>query len=67
VRAIDRGKVEPLFVLNGKIVDDISVLDKLRPDQIANIEVLKGAAATQAYSDVRAEKGVIKVTTRQSP
>ena len=67
VRTIDRQKVGALFVLDGKIVDDVSLLDKLRPDQIASIEVLKGAAATQAYSDVRAEKGVIKVTTRQSP
>jgi hypothetical protein len=42
-------------------------LNALRPDQIASIEVLKGAAATQAYKDVRAEQGVIKVTTRKNP
>ena len=61
------GKFEGLFVVDGKIVDDAAAFTSLRPDQIASVEVLKGAAATQAYSDVRAAKGVIKVTTRQNP
>jgi beta-lactamase regulating signal transducer with metallopeptidase domain len=61
------GKFEGLFVVDGKIVDNTAGLKALRPEQIASVEVLKGVAATQAYSDVRAEKGVIKVTTRQNP
>ena len=61
------GKFEGLLVVDGKIVDDVAGFKELRPEQIASVEVLKGAAATQAYSDVRAEKGVIKVTTRKNP
>jgi hypothetical protein len=57
---------EGLLVVDGKIVD-ASLLATIPPDQIASVDVLKGDAATSAYSDPRAAKGVIKVTTKAKP
>ncbi len=53
-----------LLVLDGKIVES-SMLDRLAPDRIETIEVVKGAAAQKSYSDPRAVNGVIVVTTKK--
>jgi hypothetical protein len=52
-----------LLIIDG-VITNTSELSKLSPDRIAAIEVLKGAAASQYYSDPRAARGVIKVTMK---
>lgn len=58
-----RRSFDGLLLLDGKITD-ATVLEKLNPENIKSIEVVKGAAAA-AYADPRAAKGVIKVTLKQ--
>jgi hypothetical protein len=53
-----------LLAIDG-IEADVKALQRLRPDQIAHIEVLKGPAAVRAYSHPRAEHGVIRITTKK--
>jgi iron complex outermembrane receptor protein len=55
------GAQSPLFVIDGVIGADISLL---APDDIASIEVLKDAAATAIYGN-RGANGVIMVTTKR--
>lgn len=55
------GAQSPLFVIDGVIGADISIL---APDDIASIEVLKDAAATAIYGN-RAANGVIMITTKR--
>ena len=55
---------EGLFVIDGKIVSSESA-NSLSPDRIESVEVLKGDAATQRYSDPRARDGVIVITTKK--
>ena len=54
---------DPMVVIDG-VVADRSALARLRPDEIAQVDVMKGAAAAALYSDPRAANGVIRVTTR---
>ncbi|HEX2076415.1 MAG TPA: M56 family metallopeptidase [Longimicrobium sp.] len=54
---------EGLVVIDG-VIADRSALARLAPDGIAQVEVIKGAAATAVYSDPRAANGVIRITTR---
>ena len=52
---------DPLFVVDGMILNDISFLN---PQDIENISVLKDASATAIYG-ARGANGVIIVTTKQ--
>ena len=56
-------KFEGLVVIDGVIVD-AAAMDRLSPDRIASIEIVKGAAGQALYSDPRAAFGVIKVTMK---
>ena len=55
------GAQSPLFVIDGVVGADISIL---APDDIATIDVLKDAAASAIYGN-RAANGVIMVTTKK--
>jgi TonB-dependent starch-binding outer membrane protein SusC len=55
------GAQSPLFVIDGVVGADISIL---APDDIATIDVLKDAAAAAIYGN-RAANGVIMVTTKK--
>jgi TonB-dependent starch-binding outer membrane protein SusC len=55
------GSQTPLYVIDGVIGADISIL---APDDIATIDVLKDGAATAIYGN-RASNGVIMVTTKR--
>lgn len=55
------GKVEPLYVVDGTIVSDLSFLN---PNDIESMEVLKDASSASIYG-VRAANGVILVTTKR--
>jgi hypothetical protein len=54
---------EGLVVIDG-VVADVADLRRLHPDQIADVEILKGPAAVRAYDDPRAEHGVIRITRK---
>ncbi|PQJ69499.1 alpha-2-macroglobulin family protein [Polaribacter butkevichii] len=54
------GTNKPLYIVDGVIVDEMS----LSPDQIAEISVLKDAAATSVYG-ARGANGVIIITTKK--
>lgn len=58
-------KFDGLLLIDGRITD-ASELDRIAPDRIESVEVIKGAAATQAFTDPRAANGVIKVTLKKS-
>lgn len=55
-----------LLIVDGKIAD-ASQLELIPPDRIESVDVLKGQAATSAYTDPRAVNGVIRVTTKAKP
>jgi hypothetical protein len=52
-----------LLVVDGEIVTN-GALDRINPETIATVEVVKGSAAKTRYSDPRAANGVIVVTTK---
>ena len=52
-----------LLIIDEKIVAS-TALQQLDPARIESVEVIKGNAATERYSDPRAANGVIKVTTK---
>lgn len=51
---------DPLYVVDGFIVDDI---DHINPNDIANIEIFKDAASSAVYG-ARAANGVVSITTK---
>jgi len=55
------GAQSPLFVIDGVIGGDISLL---MPDDIVSVDVLKDASASSIYGN-RAANGVIMITTRR--
>ncbi|MEJ7809512.1 MAG: SusC/RagA family TonB-linked outer membrane protein [Gemmatimonadaceae bacterium] len=56
----------PLYIVDGVILNStvVNPLQDINPDDIASIEVLKGAAAASLYGS-RAANGVIAVTTKR--
>ena len=60
---IPYGKDAPLVVIDGVIAEQGAVT-KLRSTDIASVEVLKGAAATAAWSHPAAANGVITITMK---
>ncbi|MCX2433123.1 TonB-dependent receptor plug domain-containing protein [Pedobacter sp. GR22-10] len=52
-------KAEPMYVLDGKEVQDIKKLD---PSTIASVDVIKNAAGKSSYGD-KGKNGVIIITT----
>lgn len=54
------GSLDPLYIVDGLLVSDISYLD---PSNIENIEVLKDAASAAIYG-AQAGNGVVLVTTK---
>ena len=54
---------QPLIVLDGVIISDRNTLSELPPEDIEQIEVIKGAAAEAMFGE-RAKGGVIKITTK---
>ena len=51
---------DPLYVVDGFIVDDIN---HINPNDIANIEIFKDAASSAVYG-ARAANGVVSITTK---
>jgi len=68
VRAVHGGMMaahgfDGLVIIDGRVVE-ASALHGLNPDRIATIDVVKGASAATQYSDPRAAKGVLRITTK---
>lgn len=60
---LETGEFGGLVVIDG-VVTESSALRSVRPEQIESVEVIKGEAARQLFDDARAERGVIRVTTK---
>ncbi|GAB2786890.1 TonB-linked SusC/RagA family outer membrane protein [Hymenobacter luteus] len=56
-----QGSANPLYVVDGTFVDDISFINQ---EDIASIEILKDASSAAIYG-VRAANGVVLVTTKR--
>lgn len=56
-------KFDGLVVIDG-VISESAAFDRLSPDQIATVDVLKGESARALYSDPRAVNGVIRVTMK---
>ncbi|MDB5142625.1 MAG: TonB-dependent receptor [Mucilaginibacter sp.] len=54
--------VEPLYVVDGVLANDIKTLD---PNSIESISVLKDASATGIYGAAGSTNGVVMITTKQ--
>jgi len=57
------GNDSPYVIVDGMPLDDISEINDINPEDIANISVLKDAASTAIYGS-RAAFGVILITTK---
>ncbi len=58
------GDNDPLFVVDGMILDENANIDFINPGDIESIEVLKDASATAIYG-TRGANGVVIVTTKK--
>ncbi len=52
-----------LVIIDG-VISDMATMSRLAPDQIATVNIVKGASATSQYSDPRAANGVIVIHTK---
>ena len=60
---IDNDGKEPLYILDGKEVDEKTV-KKLSADEVESIDVSKGKGAIKKYGD-KAKDGVVEITTKK--
>jgi TonB-dependent starch-binding outer membrane protein SusC len=60
VQTLSRGSNEPLYVIDGLIIENIN---SLNVNDIQSIEVLKDASATAVYGS-RGSNGVVLITTK---
>ena len=58
------GNNEALLVIDGVPIDDVSYINSINPDDVANVTVLKGAVAASVYGS-KASNGVIIITTKK--
>lgn len=65
-RSTIHGSTQPLFVIDGVIVDAENGLIFLNPSEIQRIEVLKDVGSTAIYG-VRGANGVVLITTAAYP
>jgi TonB-dependent SusC/RagA subfamily outer membrane receptor len=59
-----RSLAQPLFVLDGRVLENGVAVEQIDPNRIENIEVLKGAAAVERFGP-RAANGVVLITLKQ--
>jgi len=60
---VDTQGINPLYIIDGEEIDDIS---NLSPDRIESISVLKGQAAIKDYGE-KGKNGVVLITTKILP
>jgi TonB-dependent SusC/RagA subfamily outer membrane receptor len=56
-------KIKPLIVIDGVITSDLD-MNKINPNNIASMNVLKGEKATTKYAE-KGANGVIEITTKK--
>jgi hypothetical protein len=56
-------KVKPLIVIDGVITSDLD-MNKISPDNIQSMNVLKGDKAKEKYAE-KGANGVIEITTKK--
>ena len=57
------GNNQALIVLDGFPIDDVSYINKINPEDIESVNVLKGAVAAAIYGS-KASNGVLVITTK---
>lgn len=62
-KSVPTGKAKPLIVIDGKITVDLD-LNKINPNTIESINVLKGEKAIEKYAE-KGANGVIEITTKK--
>ncbi len=55
---------DPLFIIDG-VVGEKNIIEKLSPNEIETVDVLKGASAAAIYG-AKATNGVIIITTKKA-
>ena len=58
------GKNQPLYVVDGKIMDKGKNLNEIYPNSIESVNVLKGKSAQEKYGD-KGVNGVIEIVTKK--
>mgnify|MGYP000264553785 CR=1 FL=1 len=58
------GKNQPLYVVDGKIMDKGKNLNEIDPNSIESVNVLKGKSAQEKYGD-KGANGVIEIVTKK--
>jgi hypothetical protein len=58
-----RIKREPIYILNGKVISK-DEMNKINPNTIESINVLKGEKAIAKYGK-KGKKGVVEITSKQ--
>ena len=56
--------IKPLYIVDGEIDEDSTLLKKISPDDIQSISVLKGESAMNAYG-FKGRNGVISIQTKK--
>jgi beta-lactamase regulating signal transducer with metallopeptidase domain len=64
-RVVEGNTFAGLMVLDG-VITDAELINRISPDRIVSVNVIKGPAATAKYSDPRATNGVIEITTKKA-
>lgn len=64
ISSLGTGRSQPLFVLDGVVVQEARAITRLDPDNIESVSVLKDASATAVYG-VEGANGVIVVETKR--
>jgi beta-lactamase regulating signal transducer with metallopeptidase domain len=59
------GNKKPLYVIDGKIIENDTDFDNLKPENIVTMNVLKGEAATKLYG-YKAKDGVVVIETKKA-
>lgn len=57
------GNNQALLVVDGVPIDDVSYINKINPEDVDNVSVLKGAVAAAVYGS-KASNGVLIITTK---
>jgi hypothetical protein len=64
IKIVRTDSLKPLVVIDGKISEDLGIMQSLNPDKIESINVLKGEAAEKSYGEKGAQ-GVIEITLKK--
>ena len=64
VETTEVNAVEPVYVVDGKVIKDVKWVKNLDPNKIASVNVLRGKSATTVYG-TSGKNGVIEIITKK--